>query len=150
MRRGKLAVLGLLLAGGLAAAVGATQDPVYTIPQVLAGLSRDPAAWSGRTALVQGAALELVPGCPRGQWCPTGLYNPGTPRPGPILLLEPAPPSLLVQQLRALPLVQAVVPAPQRLRWRTPATYRLLFHVVPHTSCDAKPCINALLVDSAV
>jgi hypothetical protein len=155
MAKVKLTAMGLLVTLGLVSLLPALQTRVYSVPEVLAGLARDPASWSGRTALVWGIALRLVPGCPRGQWCPTGLYRPGTRRPGPILLVEKGPAPPLATRLRGMPvlrnvpILQSVVPAQQRLHWHGPATYVLFFSVVPNTTCDAKPCINALLVDTA-
>src|SRR5947209_17462726 len=150
MPRRMIALLGLVLASGFITATVATRDRVYTVPQVLAGLARHPRAWSGRVATVGGTALQLLPGCPSGRWCASGLYEPHTRRPGPILLLEPGPANPLVVRLRRVPLVAIVRPEPQWLRWQRPATYHVMFQTVPGTTCDAGPCINAVLVDSAV
>jgi hypothetical protein len=150
MLRRMSALLGLLLATGLITANAATRERVYTVPQVLAGLGRNPQAWSGRVVTVEGTALQLLPRCPSGRWCASGLYEPYTRRPGPILLLEPGPANPLVVRLRHVPLVSVVVPQPQWLRWQSPATYHVMFQTVPGTTCDGGPCINAVLVDSAV
>lgn len=149
MKTVRLAIVALLLGSGLVGLIATARHRVYSVPEVLAGLARDPASWIGQTALVWGTALELVPGCPRSQWCPTGLYKPGTTRPGPILLLEKGPSNPLTARLRTVPILQSIVPAPQRLHLHTASTYLLLFSAVPNTTCDAKPCINALLVDTA-
>lgn len=149
MRRGMLTLCGLLSCIVLLAVASARRDPVYTVPQVLAGLNNDPTAWVGRTALVQGSALSIVPSCGLRRWCPSGLYAPKTSRPGPILLLEPGPSDPLIEQLRRLPLLGAIVPHPQRMHEDTPAVYRLHFQAVPHVTCDNGPCVTALLVDAA-
>ena len=150
MRGGLVTLCVFVLGGILALVIAGSRDRVYTVPQVLWGLGHHPSAWVGRMALVWGTALQVVPGCPSHQWCPTGLYKPHTPRPGPILLLEPGPADPLAARLRQVPLVNRVLPPPQRLRWQTPATYRLLFQAVPNTTCDGLPCVNACLVDAAL
>ena len=139
-----------MFASGLITATVATRDRVYTVPQVLAGLARDPQAWSGRTATVWGTALRVSPACPPAHWCVSGLYQPYTRRPGPLLLLEPGPANPLVMRLRHVPMLALVAPQPQWLHWRRPATYRIVFQAVPGTTCDGRPCINVLLVDSAL
>ena len=150
MPRRMIALVGLVLATGLIMVTAGRQDRVYTVPQVLAGLARDPQAWSGRAATVWGTALPLLPGCSSAHWCVSGLYQPHTRRPGPILLLEPGPANPLVVRLRHVPLLALVAPQPQWLHWQRPATYRLVFQAVPGTTCDGRPCINAVLVDSAL
>jgi hypothetical protein len=145
-----IALLGLVLASGLIMVTTAGQGRVYTVPQVLAGLARDPQAWNGRTATIWGTALRLLPGCGSADWCASGLYQPHTHRPGPILLLEPGPANPLVRRLRHVPLLALVAPQPQWLHWRRPATYRVVFQAVPGAICEGHPCINVLLVDSAL
>ena len=113
MPRRMIALVGLVLATGLITVTAGRQDRVYTVPQVLAGLARDPQAWSGRTATVWGTALPLLPGCSSAQWCVSGLYQPHTRRPGPILLLEPGPANPLVVRLRRVPLLALMPPRPQ-------------------------------------
>ena len=97
-----------------------------------------------------GTALPLLSGCSSAQWCVSGLYQPHTRRPGPILLLEPGPANPLVVRWRHVPVLALVAPPPQRLHWQRPATYRLVFQAVPGTTCDGRPCINTVLVDSAL
>ena len=150
MPRRMIALLGLVLATGLITATAAGQNRVYTVPQVLAGLARDPQHWSGRAATVWGTALPLLPGCRSAHWCASGLYQPYTRRPGPILLLEPGPANPLVVRLRRVPMLALVAPRPQWLRWQRPAAYRIVFQTVPGTTCDGRPCINVLLVDSGL
>src|SRR5437879_2621517 len=48
MPRRMITLLGLRLTSSFISVTAAGQDPVYTVPQVLAGLARDPRAWSGR------------------------------------------------------------------------------------------------------
>jgi len=149
MRRGVMTLLGLICCLLCVRAVAGAPDRVYTVSQVLTGLQRDPRAWVGRTALVRGAALLLLPGCGATAWCPAGLYEPHTRRPGPILLLEPGPANPLWGRLRRVPILGDVVPRPQHMHDQTSAVYRLRFQAVSHRSCDAHPCVNALLVDAA-
>lgn len=144
-----LAVVGVLLTGGLTMPYVVRQDRVYTVPQVVGGLAHDPQAWVGRTVLVRGTAVRLLPTCLRGRWCPTVLATSRLLPARAVLLLEPGPTDPLVTRLRGLPLVNGVVPQPQRLRWDTPATYRLAFQVVPGTTCDRLPCVTVLLADAA-
>jgi len=150
MPRRMIALLGLMLASRLITVTAAGPERVYTVPQVLAGLARDPQAWSGHAATVWGTALPLLAGCSSAHWCASGLYEPHTRRPGPILLLEPGPANPPVVRLRHVPLLALVAPRPQWLHWQRPATYRVVFEAVPDASCDGHPCINALLVDSAL
>jgi hypothetical protein len=53
-------------------------------------------------------------------------------------------------RLRHVLLLALVAPQPQWLHWQRPATYRLVFQAVLGTACDGRPCINVLLVDSAL
>jgi len=151
MRASAIAVLGvlacLLLLTTVAGAWGG-RGRVYGVSQVIAGLSRDPRAWVGRTVLVRGVALRLLPGCGAGQWCLEGLYEPAARRRGPILLLEPGPADSLVARLRRVPILDGVAPRPQRLRGAV-AIYRVRFQAAPRQSCDARPCVTAILVDAA-
>src|SRR2546428_6364255 len=76
MPRRMIALLGLVLASGLITVTVAGQDRVYTVPQVLAGLTRDPQACSGHAAPVWGTALPLPAGCSPPHWCASRLYAP--------------------------------------------------------------------------
>lgn len=89
-------------------------------------------------------------GCAPSQWCSVALFKAQRPRIGPALLLEPGPSDPLVAQLRHVPLVDQIMPGPQRVHLSTPAVYRLLFQAVPGISCGPSPCVNALLVDPAI
>lgn len=149
MRRGVMTLLGLVGCLLCARAVAGAPDRVYTVSQVLTGLRHDPWAWVGRTALVRGTALLLLPGCGATAWCPGGLYEPHTRRPGPILLLEPGPADPLWGRLRRVPILGDVAPHPQHMHDQTLTVYRLRFQAVSHRSCDAHPCVNAVLVDAA-
>ncbi len=55
-------VVGMALLAGLVAAVAGRPSspagPVYTVAQVLVGLTRQPAAWAGRTVLVRGTPVS--------------------------------------------------------------------------------------------
>lgn len=151
MRAGALMLLGVI-ACLLVATVGVgDRGRVYPVSQVVVAVRRDPAAWVGRTVWVRGAALQLVPGCGAARWCVRGLYEIAARpagRPGAILLLEPGQADPLVACLRRVPLLAGLVPPAQRLRGRAPSVYRVRFQAVPHTSCDAHPCVTALLVDA--
>ncbi len=146
-------VAGLVLVASLVTVViapASEHEGIYAVPQVLQGLIRDPGAWVGRAVLVRGTAVQPPIGCAPGRWCAVALFKTQRPQDGPALLLEPGPSDPLVAQLRHLPLVDNMVPGPQRLHLRASAVYRLLFQAVPGVSCGAEPCVNALLVDAAV
>ncbi len=149
MRKGAIALLGLVSCLLCVTAVAGGPKHVYTVSQVLAGVERDPQAWVGRTALVRGIALQLVPGCGSGYWCPSGLYEPNTRRPGPILLLEPGSTDPLFMRLRRVPVFNGLLPRPQRMDDHGAAVYRVSFQAVRHTSCGIRLCLTALLVDTA-
>lgn len=149
MRKGALALLGLISCLLYATAVAGGQERVYTVSQVLVGIERDPRAWVGRTALVRGVALQLMPGCGARRWCPIGLYAPHTRRPGPLLLLEPDSPDSLVMRLRRVPILGALAPPPQRMDNHRVAVYHVSFGAVPHTSCGENLCLTTFLVDTA-
>ncbi len=79
---GALALI-LVLAGLKAHADSAFQGPVYTVPQVVAGLRSRPQAWIGRPLLVHGRVILT--------YCPEGWSCPGAPS----LLLDPVVPHAL-------------------------------------------------------
>jgi hypothetical protein len=144
---------GILLIAGLVTSVvtpSAQRESIYAVQQVLLGLTRDPSAWIGRAVLVRGTAMQPPIGCAPSQWCSVALFKAQRPRIGPALLLEPGPSDPLVAQLRHVPLVDQIMPGPQRVHLSTPAVYRLLFQAVPGISCGPSPCVNALLVDPAI
>jgi len=143
------ALLGALVCLLLVMTGAGGRGRVYGVSQVIAGLNRDPRAWVGRTVLVRGAGLRLLPGCGAGHWCLEGLYEPAARRRGAVLLLEPGPADPLVARLRRVPILDGVAPLPQRLRGGAAAVYRVRFQAAPRQSCDARPCVTAILVDAA-
>jgi len=148
MRTGALMLLGIIACLLVATMVVGDRGSVYRVSQVAAALDHDPGAWVGRTVLVRGVAFQLVKGCGVRQWCAQGLYEPGARRPGPILLLEPGQADPFVARLRRVPILGGLAPPAQHLRGQVVAVYRVRFQVVPYASCDAHPCVTALLVDA--
>lgn len=137
-------VLGVSVVGGRAG-----QAPVYSVAAVT-GLSHDPATLVGRTLLVRGVAAGtacLPP--PNATLC--GIPRFSLRDPGPAAALNrldltwgPGDPLLAV--LRRVPLLGAILPAQQVIRWEAVAVYRVRFRVERHCG-DA--CYEALLLDAA-
>src|SRR5438067_1812515 len=151
MKHPFLTLLGIVLATGLAFVVfnrpGAAER-VYTVAQVHAAMAHDPQAWVGRTILVRGTAVGLLPSsCLPAVWCSVGLVQPGAPDRSSFVPLVPKPADPLVAFVRGVALVGHVVPPPQRLHWGTPAIYRVQIHAV--SSCAGSSCFDALLLDAA-
>jgi hypothetical protein len=149
------ALLGLALIGGLAALVDQSQlgaCAVYPVEAAHANLARDSAAWVGRSVLVRGVLV----GCPHRvcpghePYAPPGLIDPDQPTtvrdPLPVALAGPDP---VLAFERRVPVLGALVPAPQVPHWDVVATYRVRFDALPAGSCPAQPCYGAVVLDAA-
>jgi hypothetical protein len=149
-------LLGLLLAGGLAAVAcrrPLDTGPVYSVAQVQAGLADHPQAWVGRTVHLR-AIAEPCPlwGTPEG-----GLHCASAQ---PVLVDQTAsltaslaltwrPQGPLLALLRGVPLLGDLVPAPRVPAWMAAATYHVQLRGVPAPRCGYSPCFQALLLDAA-
>jgi hypothetical protein len=56
----------------------------------------------------------------------------------------------LLAALRRLPLLGALLPRPQVVRWGALATYRVQLLPVAAGACSVAPCYRALLLDAAL
>jgi hypothetical protein len=130
------------------------QAPVYRVDAVVALLARNPGAWVGKTVWVRGVALACMPSpnvanilyCYRQ---PLELRDPGLGGASDALPLAwGAHPSWLAF-LRGVPVLGALLPAPQAPHWGVDATYRVQFRAVPPDSCTSIPCFQAQLLDAA-
>ena len=150
------AVVLLWVLSALEAARSAGQrsgGPVYTVAALRAHLAEHPEAWVDRPLRVRALAdicsdwyvwAAGVTICIATQPVLADLDGDGQPLP---LAWGSAPP--LAEVLRRLPLLKAVMPAPQEVRWDTHAVYRIRLREVPTPSCSHPPCYEAVLVDAA-
>ncbi len=142
------ALIVILVVGLLLAVFGLLNRPrpvrVYTVAQVATIMAYHPQAWLGRIIDVRGIAhgLRRHRRCAPGAVCRPlfYLFDPAATSAIPVVI-DP-PPSSLLDSLRRLPLIGAVVPAAQPV---TPsffqtATYRVQLQA---TSCQTEPCVVA-------
>lgn len=138
--------------------------PVYAPSAVIAGMARWPAAWLGRTLLVQG---EVIPGnaatfsvyCARSRPCPNvpnstaALWNGGlgdgadAMARDEVLPLVIAPEDPLLSLLRRVPLVRSHIPRPQRLDILHMETYRVKLQTAPCAFPPGQTCYEVVLLD---
>ena len=142
----------VVLAAGLMRATVHTRtpEPVYSFATVRAQLARDPAAWMGRSILVQAMAVAYHQRFDRGTaLTEIDLTDAGAQWSKQYLPVLRGTPDPVVALLRRLPLLGHVLPAPQPLRWGVPAIYRLHFREVPCSAGAPQLCYIALLLDPA-
>jgi hypothetical protein len=143
-----IAMLALVLGTGVAvtAVTGnhRGQGPVYSVLAVQAGLRRSPAAWVGRTILVQGI---VVAGEPVGYPSPSLVDADATAAvdPLPLSRIGPDRPRAF---LRRLPWLGSLAPRAQAIRWDEVAVYRVRLRVQTHAFCGASVCYEAVLLDA--
>jgi hypothetical protein len=148
-------LLGLLLAGGLAAVAiknQLDQGPVYSVAAIQAHLARTPSLWLGRNVRVQGRATACAISLEQGHF----RCTPEQPRlraadgaaAEPLLLVWEAPAPLWLALWR-LPLLRALLPTRQLVYWGVVASYRVQLRALPADSCPFAPCYEALLLDAA-
>jgi hypothetical protein len=146
-------LLGLLALIGLGVTTNRTRrnpELVYSVAAVQSGLTHDPAAWANRILLVRGEAVAIdctmapamvLCGSPR-----FGLRDSDPAARREQLDLTWAGGTSLLSFLRRVPLLGAMVPAPQVIRWDAPAVYRVQLRIERPCS-DA--CGEAVLLDAA-
>jgi hypothetical protein len=165
---GAVALTGLILApalvalligrGGPADGAVVDQGPVHSVVALRADLTDEAKEWVGRTILVRGEVVPCMPIPSAGN----GPCATLAPSPWPQSGVDPARPAALVPlpltragpdpwmaHLRRLPLLGALVPAPQALRWGVAATYRVQVRPVAHSLCGSGQCYEAVLLDAA-
>jgi hypothetical protein len=158
-----LAALFLVTCGGAAAQVdqgwfGARDStaPAYTVAQIHSLLRYHPAAVVGRTVRVRGILEGPFVFCGESRPCPPatlGLIDDENQSVGPdqYLPLVARTAAGLRAILGRIPLLRALVPAPQRLQFGLPATYRLQLREAP-ALCRRNPavlCYEGVLPDAA-
>lgn len=146
-----LAVLfGVVLAGVIIGQFN-TGGRIYNVRQLKAIFAHNAMAWNGRVIRVRGlvSPQAYLPNCPIGRTCPqwANLFDPPIRLgyvPAPAMSLAPDPVPWLIT-LRGLPVIGRIIPGPQQVDWRHPATYVVQI-VVRH--CRPTTCIYARLVNS--
>lgn len=138
-------------------ATPALHGPVYGVATIRAHLARDPGRWVGRTLLVRGEVVPCLamPSAANGPCralAPSG-WQPPSPTPW-RAAIEPLPMvhgglDPFVGRLRRLPLLDALLPAPQVLRWGAVATYWVRLRAVAASICGTGACYEAVLLDAA-
>jgi hypothetical protein len=128
--------------------------PVYSVAQVQAGLHHNPQLWVRRTVLVYGVVI----GCPPGYPCPfipagtaeTGLGLASSSRVplAQALPLDWEPQDPWLMDLRHVPLLSHLVPAPQALYMTRPADYRVRLVSIKPCGTPSSICIHARLLDA--
>jgi hypothetical protein len=153
---GAVLILGLVLAllwvrsDGPGRASDAQVGRVYRVSEVVAALQSQPAGWAGQVIRLDAVAWPCLGWATGPCLAPTPvLTDPGAGGSPTTLSLADPPPSALVALLRAVPLVDGLLPVPQTPHWGKAATYRVRILAVPTESCVLAPCYQALLLDAA-
>jgi len=151
MRNGLVGAAGVALAAVLffltANRFFVSTGPVYTVAQVQAGIGHHPRSWVGRTVLVRALATPLGASCPASvPYCTNVVLSDRDPELGstPSLVAMAAPPDPFWSVLRAVPLMDRVIPDPQEVAWQRVATYRVHFSAQTFVPC-LPPCLNIQL-----
>jgi hypothetical protein len=144
-----LTILAALCGPALAAVHNSGSEPVYSVAVARAYLSRDPRTWAGRTVLERG----FLDGCPH-QACPghEPSFSPllDVNQPASSVSVAWAGPDPVLAFLRRLPVLGALLPAPQVPHWGTVATYRVRLRVLAAGACLAPPCYEVQVLDAAL
>lgn len=131
---------------------------IYTVAQVLRGISQDPTEWYGRTVRVRAVAFPQYDGSPRRQGLAMpdvlALDYPGSmPSGGDCcsLFARYGREDALFGLLRRLPFIGARMPQLQRARRNSVAVYEVLLRP-PANACDRSGCTRypqSELIDAA-
>jgi hypothetical protein len=112
---------------------------------------------AGRSILVRGRIVQCQPLVTVGNQpclllvpdtCPASSADCTDPVRDEALTVLLAPPTALLAQLRQVPLLGSLLPAPQHVHWGQRATYRVQIALVPNSLCGSTPCEQALLLDA--
>ena len=155
-----LLLLGLILGLGLtgvALRAGETAAPVYTVAQIRANMTRHSAAWANRTVRVRGTLQGPFIFCGATTPCPVapmGLVDDGNGIIGSnqYLAVEQGRADGVWSFFRHIPLLGALMPAPQRLRFGLTGTYLLQLHPQPSSFCHHYAfvlCYKGVVLDAA-
>ncbi len=169
-----LAVLALSIVVGVAVMLRRPSSPVYSVPEIQAGLLAHPNAWLGRIVLVHGIPVtqvlvsgravrtivvrgRVVSGAFSGPlcntWCPWAhlALAPDPPSSTRPLLLAAVPIRGVAAFLRRMPVVALLVPQGQVMRLGVPGTYRVQLRAVTSASCPPplRICDDAFVLDAA-
>jgi hypothetical protein len=149
-----IAVLPVLL--GATAIVHMTRQlvagPVYSVAVLRTHLAQDPEAWTNRPLRVRAIATTMC-----SAWLGSAHQSPCVDQQpvlsDPAASVEPLPlawggVSPPVALLRRLPLLSAMMPAPQPVRWDSLATYSIRLHAFACGSSGQPRCYEALLMDA--
>lgn len=143
-----IAALALVLAASVRLLEGRGSSSTYTVAALRASLARDRGPWAGRVVAVRGV-VEVTQtrfGC-AGPGCRLiGLVDSLSDAPSMILWLGRRPPEPLRTALGHLPLLGALVPAPQTPRLGIPATYSV--QILARPACVGQICFDATLLNA--
>lgn len=150
----------LLIGYGLivaAARIGEAAPPVYTVAQLRASLLHDSAAWANRTVRVRGTLQGPFIFCGATTPCPVapmGLVDDGNGIIGSnqYLAVEQGRAADAWNFFRHIPVLGALMPAPQRLRFGLTAVYLLQLHPQPSAFCRRYAfvlCYKGVVLDAA-
>jgi hypothetical protein len=136
------------------ARIGSAQsEPVYTLAALRASLERDPSAWLGRTVRMR--AIPALRWCfvwttpsPSCQLWEPALVGTGTGAAEPLPLAWGSAPAPLAY-LRRVPVLGALAPPPQAIRWGAPGIYRVQLHATTCFAPGMSPCYEAMVLDSS-
>lgn len=154
-----IVLMALILGSGLvvaAARIGEAAPPVYTVAQIRANLLRQGAIWANRTVRVRGTLQGPFIFCAAARPCPVaplGLVDDanGIIGSNQYLPVEQGRADSVWAFVRRVPLLGALMPAPQRAHFGLTATYLLQLHPQPASFCRRYAfvlCYKGVILDA--